>query len=174
VSKLKRKLKMKKTDCKLVEKKLIFYIDNELDINELMLVKSHLEVCSDCKSAYNHLIECMGLIADDKLTETNPFFYTRLKEKMDAQSSKKKVLNWLPSKQLIRQSAFYIVLGIFALFSGFYLGSGNSMINESTLITEPDTTDYQVFASSYNFNFNKNIYVVDLVNNEEAGYGKQD
>jgi predicted anti-sigma-YlaC factor YlaD len=163
---------MKKMNCKLVEKKLIFYIDNELNVNESLLVKAHLDACAECKSAYDHLLECVGLIAVDKLTATNPFFYTRLKERMEAQTSKKIVFSWLPSRQVVLQSAFYVILGAFALFSGFYLGSNNIMVNESSLIKESDTTDYQIFANSYNFNFNKNIYVVDMVNNEEEGYGK--
>jgi len=162
-----REHKMKINNCKLIEKKLIFYIDNELNVNESALVKAHLEKCPSCQCLLNQLGECLNLIEEDKLKETNPFFQARLMEKIKSQDKKLPVWSWIPKKQLAFQFTIYILLGFFALLAGIYLGSGNTVVDESSLIEQIDTTDYELFANSYNYNFNQNIYQVELDKTED-------
>ena len=152
-------------NCKLIEKKLLFFIENELDVKEMESVREHLDKCSDCHSLYLRIHDCIDLIQNDRLTETNPFFVTRVTERLKSANNKGLIRNL--KKEFVLQLAFYLVLGMLAIFSGLYLGSGNQVIDESKLTQGTDTTDYQLFANSYNFNFNKNANSIEIVSDEE-------
>jgi hypothetical protein len=157
----------KMTNCRQIRKKLIFYIENELGADDTGLVRAHLEVCPDCSFLYGQINDSLQLIGADRKTDSNPFFYTRLNERLKNQADKQPLFGWLPKKQVILQAALYIVLGFMALTGGIYLGSVNPEIDEEIQTNITDTTDYQLFASSYNFNFNKSSYITDITNEEE-------
>ena len=60
--------------CRLIEKKLIFYIENDLDANESMLVKAHLDNCSKCMKIYSMMKQNLDFVKDDILTRIKSFF----------------------------------------------------------------------------------------------------
>jgi hypothetical protein len=158
---------MKTNYCRLIEKKLIFYIDNELDEKESGLVMAHISECTDCQFLFRELSDGLKLLDEDKLTDSNPFFITRVMEKMKNESQNEATWNWIPKRKLALQFAIYIILGIFAIITGFYLGSGNNVVDEITFDEQIDTTDYQYFANSYSTNFDKNAYSIDFEKVEE-------
>jgi predicted anti-sigma-YlaC factor YlaD len=164
---MKREQKKTIMNCKLIEKKLIFYIDNELDAKDSASVRAHLDECPKCKFIYNQIYESLELINEDKLTDSNPFFYTRVMEGIRKKSAYKPELKWLPGKQFVLQTSLYLILGIFALLLGTYLGSGHTFVDETALSNQTDTTDYQLFANSYKLDLTQNVYTVEMERDEE-------
>lgn len=157
---------MKIMKCKLIEKRLIFFIENELQEKESILVKAHLEICPECRLLYEKMEADLEFLKTDRVHESNPFFHVRVAEKIKNPLLNKRDLRILPKKQYIVQFAFYMLLGIFALIGGIYLGSG-TVVDESVLSNQTDTADFQLFANSYNYNFNQNIYQIESDSNGE-------
>jgi predicted anti-sigma-YlaC factor YlaD len=154
-------------NCKLIEKKIIFYLENELDAKQSSMVEAHLNECLACKYLYTQIEASLNIIKSDKLTETNPFFSTRVIEKVKNQTKTNPILDWIPKKQLVFQFSVYILLIFFALMAGSYLGSGINATDQIVTETNSDTTDYQLFADSYHYNFNRNEYAIEVETKEK-------
>lgn len=153
--------------CKTIQKKLIFLIEDELDKKESSVVKAHLDTCSDCRFLFNQLEQSLAFISNDKLTDTNPFFVTRVMESIRQKPTKNSIFGWLEQKQMVLQAAIYAFTISISLLAGIYLGSENTKQDDVTFINETEKTDYQLFADSYNNQFNKNEYLPETSNDEE-------
>jgi predicted anti-sigma-YlaC factor YlaD len=153
--------------CKQVTKKLIFYIEKELDVKEAALIQNHLEECPKCKLLYYQLEQSLNLINEDKLTESNPFFVTRVTESIKSKAQKNTILGWFSEKQYVLQTSLYIILIILALFTGRHLGTTYEPAEQASAIDQVDTNDYQLFADSYNYNFDQNVYILETADDEE-------
>lgn len=152
-------------ECKLIEKKLIFYIEDELDARESALVKAHIDNCQACNYIFGRMKQNLDFIKDDILSVSNPFFHTRVMAAI--QNQKRASHSWIKQKQLILQTATYGFIIIFALIAGIFLGSGNAVNEQALMEDQADTTDYQLFANSYKYHFSKDVYVVESTTNEK-------
>ena len=150
--------------CKLIEKKLIFYFENELDEKESELIKAHLDQCHECNYLFDNMKQSLNLIGDDILKDSNPFFYTRVAGAIENQ--KKRRTGRILQKELIFQIVSYTFIVLLAMFAGIYLGSGVAVNNQAAQEVQSDTTDYQLFASSHQFHFSEKVYMVESISNE--------
>ena len=108
--------------CKSYHKNLIFFLEGELPEREMKIVKEHLEVCPDCKAFAHELKKTLGIIGIEKNPEVNPFFYTRLQAKLENRASREKSLFWQPRVVKVVQPAFFAVLLLIGIYSGFKMG----------------------------------------------------
>jgi hypothetical protein len=65
---------------------MILYLEGLLKGPELEEVERHLEGCTSCRKFAGYLTESLEAIEKSKITENDPFFYTRLKAKLENQS----------------------------------------------------------------------------------------
>jgi predicted anti-sigma-YlaC factor YlaD len=77
---------MGKINCKKCHNELIPYLEGLLKGPELKEVELHLEECASCRGFAGYLSESFGVIGRSKFIENDPFFYTRLKAKLENQS----------------------------------------------------------------------------------------
>jgi len=153
-------------DCKKANSKLIFYIENTLSIEENNAIENHIKKCDKCNKLHNTLKESFEIIENEKIKETDVFFYTRLSEKIKKIDNPKEKQIWLKSKQIYIQSIAATIAILLSVFSGILLG--NSQIETNEVSFENSNTDeYELVAESYNFNIStENTYDMNLLADE--------
>mgnify|MGYP001074392682 CR=1 FL=1 len=105
--------------CKDLHNKLIFYLEGDLPQNEMEQVKIHLGNCADCEAFAEEMDKTLGVLEAEKSPEINPFFYTRLKAKMELHSESK-VGN--PLLVRVLQPALFSLLLLAGIYSGIKIG----------------------------------------------------
>lgn len=135
-------------NCKEFENKLIFYIEGSLPDNETANMKSHLNDCNTCKTLHEKMSAALTLIDQDKITETNPFFFNRLTEQLEKNNQKSK----LKTKDFYLQVVSYAAAIAIAVVLGIGLGRTTELNNDIAFDNETELSEYQIFADSYNMN----------------------
>ena len=132
-------------NCTEINKNLIFYIEGDLSSEKEKIVKKHLEECDKCKYLYNEMEKTLGVIQKENTPEINPFFYTRVKAKMeDVQESSFRPV-FRPVFMRILQTSVAVVLIAFGVFVGIQMGDNylnNSMVSGS----EQTISKYQEYS----------------------------
>jgi anti-sigma factor RsiW len=105
--------------CNTIHKKLIFYLDGELPPQEMEFIKNHLAECKVCASFAEELQKTQAILTTEKSFEPNPFFYTRLKAKMEAEETVDYAPRWQSVWVKLVQPAVFSIL----LIAGVYFGS---------------------------------------------------
>lgn len=105
--------------CKTLHKDLIFYLDNELPIEKRKEIERHLEMCADCRNFYSFLQAEMQIIGKEKNPEPSPFFFTRLRARIDERPDFRQQSLW----NRVAQPAFFSLILIAGIYGGLRLGS---------------------------------------------------
>ncbi len=108
--------------CKAIHKKLIFFIEGELPQEEMKQIENHLVGCKECAAFADDMKKTLGTIENERITETNPFFYTRVKARLEAQSRQAQKPIWETVKAKVLQPAFFTILLIAGIYAGFKIG----------------------------------------------------
>jgi predicted anti-sigma-YlaC factor YlaD len=132
-------------NCTEINKNLIFYIEGDLSFEKGKIIKMHLEKCSKCKHLYNEMEKTLGTIKNEKKIEVNPFFYTRIKAKMeDVQESSFSPV-FRPTFMRILQTSAAVVLIAIGVYSGIMIG--DNFINSSIASGNDQTySEYQEYS----------------------------
>lgn len=149
-------------DCKITEKKILFYINNELSDVDMAVIKKHINECKNCSSLAKSFKESFSTITENKITEKDPYFYSRLTARMEQE----KKWNWkifFKAKPILHL-ATYILLGFFAIIGGHLITHDI----EDEITNSYELTDEELFASMNYLSLNSDdIYVVDVNEFEE-------
>ncbi len=105
--------------CKAIHKKLIPYLDGELSPAEMKQVKMHLAECNECVVFAKELSNAQAIINTEKSQEINPFFYSRLNTKIEAEDAASAIPAIQTAWAKVLQPALFSIL----LIAGVYLGS---------------------------------------------------
>jgi anti-sigma factor RsiW len=108
--------------CKTIHKKLIFYIEGDLPENEMQEVGVHISGCRDCASFAAEIKKTLSIVHLEKQTQVSPFFYTRLKARMDRQQEAQVRHRNIPLWESILQPAFFSVLLLAGIYTGIKIG----------------------------------------------------
>jgi len=109
-------------NCSVVRKKLIFYIEGELESQEREQVSQHLADCEQCYHLYEKLQSTMKIAEKRKPIEPNPFLYTRIKERLDAMEKTKQRTEIPVYQKILRPIILSLVL-LLGLYGGNRLGN---------------------------------------------------
>jgi len=116
-------------NCKEVDKKISMFIDGELSNENINLIKSHLDECSECSKKHIYLIDSLNLLKPTKNIEENAFYYTRLKQRMEnIEFQKSSMFKRLFTNRLM-QPVLYLSSVIIAVFIGIQIGSYSNNTN---------------------------------------------
>ncbi len=147
-------------NCKDFRNNILFFIDGDLNEKNSIEFKRHLEICSDCKLLFEKIAHTYGLTEKDKITDSNPFFYTRLKAIIE--NREKQPNAGYSSKKWVIQWTTYTVLGIFALFAGYLIANDQNFASQKSLQNQYEKADEELFADSYYFSLSKDdMYVLN-------------
>ena len=136
-------------ECKEVQESLSFYLDQELSGDELVLVQSHLENCSDCQKELSTLQETISLLSSlEEVTPPASFrreLYAKLEKSIAQEPGSGEKRFWgyglmTKFKGLRRHTAFLpvaisvvlLVLLVPVFFDGVHLGSSSKFTEDSS------------------------------------------
>ena len=135
-----------------VENNLIFFIEGNLAENKRVDFNKHLNSCDNCKTLYQKLEADLLVIENDKITEPNPFLYSRIIASLEQEESKEPSVIRLNTRAFYVQLAAYAAGIILAIFLGIGLGADFDSNNNLVIEDYEELTEYQMFADSYNLN----------------------
>lgn len=138
-------------NCKNVNKKLIFYIENDLPDNEAVEIQKHLSECKQCRAKYHFLKQTLAEIEYQKNIKANPFIATRILSRTADTTQKYRLKKALSSVLIALFLLFAIFLG--KKSADFYYN--NSIKNQVTNISQ-DTLDMYVLKD---FDYSSYYYI---------------
>ena len=154
-------------NCKDIQNNILFYIDKELDNMKSQHFEKHLEICPKCKLLFENILKTYSF-ADNKITETNPFFYTRVKAAIESEKNKKWKLSLKHVPNIIVQTTAYVLIGLSALFIGHFLANGENYIDEEAIVEPIEKTDEEIFADSHFLTLStQDFYIINVEEVEE-------
>lgn len=162
--------RLKKSDmkCKDFKNNMVHYIEKNLDIESAEMFEQHLKNCGSCNKLYKIFFADYQLIASDKITDSNPFFYSRVMAAIEHEKKTKPIFRFFAKKELILQFATYLIIVLFAIFTGYLIGNDKALINQEGLQNQTELSDLQLFADSHNLSFNEeDVYYINTNETEE-------
>ncbi len=133
---------MKTMKCKTIHSKIIFFLDGELAPKEMELIKSHISECSDCSAFAVDLQKSMAILDSEKSPTVTPFFYTRLKAKLENQVGEQNEIYRRPVLIRVLQPAFFSILLIAGIYAGIKIGQPANSTPISAIYAEQDLIPY--------------------------------
>ena len=109
---------------------MIFYLEASLHQEELQAIGKHLQECEGCKNFAEEVQKTLALIDYEKEIPINPYFYTRLKSRMEIKREEK--ISGFPFFMRVLQPVVFSFLLIAGVYSGYKIG--RSPFNSSSLI----------------------------------------
>jgi|GEM_PF-2834595 predicted anti-sigma-YlaC factor YlaD len=149
-------------DCKEIQNRLFFYAeDDSVDIDR-DFVQNHIGICNECSILYKKIKECVEFLNEDKVTETNPFFATRVIALLEKTEEQKSAPKWQKKLEYSFQYVFYNVLIVLAIVIGHYLGVNNITTEQDSALQEIEITDNQLFAEYHQFQVDdEEVYIIN-------------
>ena len=108
--------------CKDLHNKLIFYLEGDLPEKEMEQLRIHLSECSECAQFAGEMQKTPGIVEAEKSPEVNPFFFTRLKAKMESQNESFESKAGHPFLVRVLQPALFSLLLLAGIYSGIKIG----------------------------------------------------
>lgn len=128
--------------CSTLHKNIIFFLEKELPAKEMEEMQKHFDVCPDCKAFAEDMKKTLGIIEDEKSPQVNPFFYTRLKARMESELEKETMPFWKPVMVKVIQPAFFTVLLIAGIYGGFKIATPVQTNMASTVYADNEIIPY--------------------------------
>jgi anti-sigma factor RsiW len=128
--------------CKTIHSKIIFYLDGELAQDEMEQIKLHLSECNDCKAFAAELQKSLAILESEKAPKVNPFFYTRLKAKIETQIGGQNEIYRRPVLLSVLQPVFFSILLIAGIYAGIKIGQLANSTPASAIYAEQDLIPY--------------------------------
>ncbi|WP_303920614.1 anti-sigma factor [Draconibacterium sediminis] len=126
--------------CNTVHNKLIFFLEKELPVSEMEQVQKHLGECSECARFATEMKNTLQFLDNDKVNDENPFFYTRVKERLSKQAEEQPAVR--PFLVRILQPVAFSMLLLLGIYGGFKLGQVPKITTADTNMTEQEVIPY--------------------------------
>lgn len=154
--------------CKEFQNNILFYIEGDLDKRFSKEFEWHLEVCNHCMQLFKKVADNYSLLANDKITESNPFFFTRVEAAIASGKENRNISILSSTKGAVLQWVTYLIIGVFALFIGYLIAKDQDYVVQETIQNQYEKSDEELFADSHYLNFSaENLYVVANSENED-------
>jgi anti-sigma factor RsiW len=128
--------------CKTLHKKLIFFLENDLPAREAEEIRKHLNECPECKAFAEYMQQTLSVLQKEKSPEVNPFFYTRLKARMERQVSRRELTATEKIRIKILQPAFFTLLLLAGIYTGIKIGGATQSEVRYTTFPENEMFSY--------------------------------
>jgi predicted anti-sigma-YlaC factor YlaD len=128
--------------CKTLHKKLIFFLEGDLSPVQMEEVQNHLDGCSSCAAFAREMKLTLGIIDIEKTREVNPYFYTRLKAKLENRAAQNSPAFGRLILAKVLQPAFFSVLLILGIYSGIKIGQPASNKEYTVILMQNQEIPY--------------------------------
>lgn len=109
--------------CTEFQKKMIFYIDADLDKVENDAMEAHLQKCEECRILFNQFVSCYRSAETEHQPEANPFLYTRIMQKIENMQERRTYSTLKPALVKFLQPSLFSLFLIVGISIGVFLGS---------------------------------------------------
>jgi hypothetical protein len=134
--------KNKTMNCKTLHTKIIFFNEGSLPAWEMEEIKIHLENCSDCVAFANELKKTLAVIENEKVPQLNPFFYTRVKARLENQAENVVANRQTPVLVRILQPALFSLLLLAGIYTGVKIGQPVKVNYDIPVFAENEVVPY--------------------------------
>ncbi|MGQ8335284.1 anti-sigma factor family protein [Sunxiuqinia sp. A32] len=100
-----------------VKNQLVYYLEGSLSASQIVNIDLHLKDCEGCRFYLQELEKDFTVMLSEKEVENDPYFFTRLKAKMDA-PAEKRTFKLTP----ILQTALFALFLIISIGGGIEIG----------------------------------------------------
>lgn len=128
--------------CKTLHKKLIFFLEGDLSEKEAREIKLHLNECAGCAAFAEDMKKTLGIIQAEKSPEVNPFFYTRLKARMESEEVQEKQQIGFPVWERILQPALFSLLLLAGVYTGIKIGQPATTETDHNIFAETELVPF--------------------------------
>ena len=108
--------------CKNLHKDLIPFLEGELSPEKMEEIQNHLNLCSTCADFAKELKLTLGIIESEKDFEVNPYFYTRLKARLENVGDEQPSFFGRTILVRVVQPVMFSVLLILGVYLGIKIG----------------------------------------------------
>lgn len=129
-------------NCKTLHTKIIFFLEGELPASEMEEVKIHLKSCSDCAVFANEMRKTLAVIENEKTPQLNPFFYTRVKARLENQAENVVATRQTPVLVRILQPALFSLLLLAGIYTGIKIGQPAKVNSNIPVFAENEMVPY--------------------------------
>ncbi len=120
-------------NCKKCHKELVSYLEHTLAPGRAAEVEKHLSTCEGCRAFTASLEESLASLSESRFTEPDPFFYTRVKARLEREIQKQETpTGWAG---ILRPAFLYLFL-LAALFAGIGIGTYDWSGDRERYLTE--------------------------------------
>ena len=135
--------------CNILNSDLILYAEGSLPAEKRVILESHVAECAECREFLAFLVKSMNIVDKDKETAQNPFLYTRIMAKLEADEK----TAWFQLKRVIPALAFSTILlagilggiNIGKLYSGTIPGYSNDLQEEISYLDDITQESIETF-----------------------------
>jgi len=128
--------------CKTLHTKIIFFIDGELPAAEMEQMKIHLSECSECAAFTGEMKKTLAVIENEKTPQLNPFFYTRVKARLEKQAENLTATRQTPTLVHILQPALFSLLLMAGIYTGVKIGQPAKVNTNIPVFAENEVVPY--------------------------------
>jgi len=129
-------------NCKTLHTKIIFFNEGSLPSWEMEEIKIHLENCSDCVAFANEMKKTLAVIENEKMPQLNPFFYTRVKARLENQAENVALARQTPVLVRILQPALFSLLLLAGIYTGVKIGQPVKVNTDIPVFAENEVVPY--------------------------------
>lgn len=129
-------------NCKTLHTKIIFFTEGSLPAREMEEIKIHLENCSDCAAFAIEMKNTLAVIENEKMPQLNPFFYTRVKARLENQSENVVITQQTPVLVRILQPALFSLLLLIGIYTGVKIGQPAKVSYDIPVFAENEVVPY--------------------------------
>jgi len=137
-------------DCHKIQNILPEYIEGNLMNKSSEEVLLHLDNCVKCNKVYSQLLLTIKQLKPKAEITEQPFYYTRLKQRIENNEAKRSVPILNPYFKKVMQPLVYAATIIIAVYVGILIGSGSSGLNPYTSF-ESNSQEYIEDFANYNY-----------------------
>jgi len=128
--------------CKTLHTKIIFFIDGELPAAEMEQMKIHFSECSECAAFAEEMKKTLAIIDNEKAPQLNPFFYTRVKVRLENQAENLTATRQTPVLLRILQPALFSLLLMAGIYTGVKIGQPAKVNSDIPVFAENEVVPY--------------------------------
>ena len=126
--------------CNKVHNKLIFFLEKELPVSEMEQVQKHLDECSECALFAAEMKNTLSILDSDKVRDENPFFFTRVKARLENQAEEQ--LSARPVLTRVLQPVAFSIILLLGIYGGFKLGQAPKTDFADNSLSEQEMVPY--------------------------------
>ncbi|QIA06783.1 anti-sigma factor family protein [Draconibacterium halophilum] len=126
--------------CNKVHNKLIFFLEKELPVSEMEQVQKHLDECSECALFAAEMKNTLSILDSDKVRDENPFFFTRVKARLENQAEEQ--LSARPVLTKVLQPVAFSIILLLGIYGGFKLGQAPKTDFADNSLSEQEMVPY--------------------------------